>query len=80
MNKYQANQYQYHVNLSKENDKDIIDFLKVQSKIIKTSRIMINIMIMLFGKQDISNVYNEIEKYGLINVLNKRMSNLKQKS
>lgn len=77
MRKYEANQYQYHLTFSKESDRDIIDFLKAQGKTIKSGRLIMNTIIMLFGKQDLSNVSNDIEKYGLINVLEKRIAYLK---
>lgn len=61
-------------------DKDVVDFLKLQSKKTKMFRLAINILVLLFGKQDLIGVFNEVEKYGLINVLEKRLTDLKKDS
>lgn len=70
----------YRFGMSSSDDKDIVDFLKIQSKKIKTFRLAINILLLLFGKRDVSVMCTEIEKYGLINVLDKRLTELKKDS
>jgi hypothetical protein len=80
MDKYQADVYQYHVNFSKTKDKDTVDFLKIQGSTIKSARLMMKIMIMLFEKQDLLKAHDDIEKYGLIKVLDEKISNLKKRN
>jgi hypothetical protein len=63
------------------NDKLIIDFLKRQmKKKIRAFRLGMSILILLFGKDDLAHAYRDIEKYGLINILEKRLLVLKKES
>lgn len=72
--------YDRNFKLSMVHDKSIVDFMKAQSKLTPALKLGMEVLIMLFGKGDLEDKYSDIKKYGLINILDKRLCELKIES
>jgi hypothetical protein len=66
--------------LSKIYDQEVLGFLNKQPSMKQTEsfRLGIEVLSILFGDIDITNVHKEIKRIGLVNVLEKRLQELKE--
>jgi len=68
--------------LNNESDVEVLEFLKNQPtmKQTETFKLGIEILIELFGNENITSIHKEIKKYGLLNVLDSSLDKARKKT